>query len=238
MGNKSSSKQKQQNTQGAKKAESDKVEEKVTKTEINNKTKYSVYGFIREIEKSFKLTTVIPQSIIKICILFFMQTEYFAKCGRKMIITGTQNDTLKTTERSFYRCAAFGANWIPSNRKSIIMWTVKMIKNPYGHAGGVIIGIISKDVDMNQYIHNNKNAFPSYFFAYQTSIFQDGEDIKLNYGKEYAAEGSVLKMVLNLKTKELIDKRKKLSSKSSEKSHAKRQLEDTKKKWNIELKKK
>ena len=127
---------------------------------VDERTENLVYGFVHELETLYKLTSNIPKAIIRLCVLFYFQTEYFEKAGNKMIISGDKNDIIFKTART-WNCYAFGVNWIDSNKQDIIKWTVKITKNKSHN--GVVIGIASKDTDINGDVSENRNDGPSYF---------------------------------------------------------------------------
>eukprot|EP01083_Nonionella_stella_P028412 78236_1 len=128
--------------------------------------------------------------------------EYFEKCGNGLVIKGQQNDTITRQSGCGYNTVAFGANWIPSNASNIVKWTVKLIE-PEQHSivnYGVIIGIVSKDVSVNNCcIYGNKDALPSYFCVTHPNMTYNGSR---NFDPKIG--GTVFVMELNLQKQQLI----------------------------------
>ena len=54
---------------------------------------------------------------------------------------------------------------MPSDSHNIVKWTIELIKNENMHKNGVIIGIASKDTNINGDVCEDTNNAPSYFFA-------------------------------------------------------------------------
>ena len=97
---------------------------------VDKQSKYLVHGYIHKIESTHKLSMNIPSSIIRICILFFFQTEYFEKCGDDLMITGDKSDTLKriSTDDGYHNYVAYGLHWMDSTKYETVKWTVKVVQ--------------------------------------------------------------------------------------------------------------
>ena len=61
---------------------------------LDEKTTYIVHGFIHEMENIYELSTIMPVSIIEICILFYAQIEWFLKCSKELVIEGIKKDQI------------------------------------------------------------------------------------------------------------------------------------------------
>ena len=177
---------------------------------VDHKTQCAVYGFIHEIENSLISATNIPVSIIKICILFFWNREYFEKCGKHLTISGDQNETILKTDNGWNNVAV-GSMWIQSNRQQIIKWTFEIIKSPpFGGAAGIYFGITSEDHhNLNQDASDCKKGFGYFCYhdSHTTLIFDKGVCVRSDYGEEKASfgkQGTVTTMELNLKAGHLI----------------------------------
>ena len=83
----------------------------------DRKTIYIANGCIHKIENTSSLSTTIPTSIIQICLLYFVQLDYFEKCGDKLSITGQQKNIItRLGDFSFgsWSNIGYGFNWIES----------------------------------------------------------------------------------------------------------------------------
>ena len=114
-------------------------------SEIDNKTKYGVYGWIRKAELELKITHI-PLMISNICILYYFEHEIFDIVSKdvKKSIDGKSitkmNNTWKNTN--------YGIIEIESNADNIYQWDFK-IKKAMNY--NILIGIM----DSNQLIQDN-----------------------------------------------------------------------------------
>ena len=174
---------------------------------VDDRTKYLVHGYIHLIENEFKLSMNIPLSIIRICILFFFDREHFEKCGTDLVIEGDDSDTIrKENNASGFANVGYTSTWIESNKFNSVKWTIKTVRGS-AYESGIIVGVVSKEVDMNRSVQMNKDACPSYFAI----TYQNGMDIRVNtqktktkYGKTFGRTGSIFIVELDLKNQQLI----------------------------------
>ena len=170
---------------------------------VDQHAQYTVYGFIREIESTFKASINIPVEIIKICTLYFWWGEYFENCGESFIIDREQKDTITkiNTMHDGWNNMVLGYNWLESNTSNIIRWTFELIKSTESNDAGLYIGITSK----NHHGLNHNAGFvaevgtQNYFYFYPNYLVHNGLAVDKYWKKPFTEQGSILMMELNLK---------------------------------------
>ena len=171
------------------------------------RTKKLFHGYIRWSEKEYGLELAFPSPVVEICIALYhslYEYEYFEKCNDDLKISGDANDKItKISNEDNYNNIALGAKWIDSNFPNIIRWTIKCIQEGT-YQNGVIVGIISNEIDLDLDPRWESDAIPSYFLmddsyycSTEAELIVDEEDIR--YGKQE----SLLTMELDLKLKQL-----------------------------------
>ena len=95
--------------------------------QINNKTRNSVFGYVRRIEKNNKLSSAIPDMISYLCLQYYSHGEYFKKSDKNIKITN-ERMTIERKVRyaGFADSSAFGKMLIDSNMNQIVQWTLKI----------------------------------------------------------------------------------------------------------------
>ena len=112
---------------------------------VDKHTEYAVHGFIHDFETQLKLSKNIPMEIIKLCLLFFFNKEYFELSSDDMSISGQQKDIITKYNKDGMHNIAIGLNWIPSmNESNKYKWTIEVIDNNKTYNNGIVIGIIGK----------------------------------------------------------------------------------------------
>ena len=168
---------------------------------VDKRTKFTVYGFVRNIEGSFQSAINIPISIIDICILFFWRREFFEKCGDCLTITGDQRNTITNHSHNTWNNFAMGSQWIESNSSQIIKWTVQITKSTDQDEAGVYIGITSKDYDnLNNHAIYDKEVAAAYYHYYETVLVLNGRIVNWGYGdKAFVKKDSILMESLHIR---------------------------------------
>ena len=168
---------------------------------VPHSTQKLIYGYIREYQHKFKLSSNIPSSIVDICVFMFYriyQYEYFEKCGKDLKISGNKSDTISKQRYAWnYDNIAYGAKWINSNDSNVIRWTIKCIKQGQ-FKNGVIIGIVAYEIDIDQDPRWNENGVPSYFLM--DGVFYANTKPINERQIKYGVQDSVLTMQLDLKS--------------------------------------
>ena len=98
-------------------------------SKIDTKTRYTVHGWVRNMEKKLKLAEI-PTMLISICILFYEDNDRFDRVGSnlKLLKDGTCLKVIKSTPHRWILEEAncgYGAIQIPSKDTSIYRWDLK-----------------------------------------------------------------------------------------------------------------
>ena len=94
-------------------------------SKIDKRTRFKVYGWIREAEKELSLN-YIPTMISNICILYVRDDEIFHMIGDNVKLSNNKKCLTKINANGWKNCN-FGINEIPSKSDSICQWDVKVI---------------------------------------------------------------------------------------------------------------
>lgn len=169
---------------------------------VDQKTKDLVAGFIRNSEQEFNENAIIPSSITTICTLFYYLGEFFADCGKNMVIENEMKILKIAAPRHWkvVRNTGYGNVNINNEYNCIYSWTLKLVAldsfNTY-------IGIDSSD---KEYIDDNFSSGQNntYYLitsrgvkSYQVSKVDETHGSG-SYGREMEA-GDVIKMEINTK---------------------------------------
>ena len=172
----------------------------------------AIFGFIRREEKENKVQ--IPSSIAELCAHCFETLygpEYFAKCGDDLTISGNRNERI-TKHREYertneayaiegdYNNIAYGSHWIDSTTPSIIRWTIKCV-NRGTFDNGVIVGIISNEIEMDCDARWEEDGTPCYFLM-DGHFYRDTvpvEESEVTEDIAFGQQDSILEVTLNLK---------------------------------------
>ena len=112
-------------------------------SKIDDRTKYSVYGWIREAERSLHLTHI-PMMINSICILFYRDDEIFDIIGKNVKVSSNKKCITKLEAPppdNKWDNNTYGILEIPSMSNLIYKWDLKVCANRKGT--GIVIGISS-----------------------------------------------------------------------------------------------
>ena len=114
---------------------------------IDDRTKLSVHGWIREHEKMLKIKHI-PSMINAVCILYIRDDEIFAIVGKGGIKVSENKKRITKICNEGWDQNAYGIFEVPSHIDGIYEWKLKIIKsNRYENNGsGIRIGIASKVV--------------------------------------------------------------------------------------------
>ena len=123
---------------------------------IDKRTKYTVYGWMRNEENQLKLSCI-PSMVTSICILYFRKDEIF----EIVQVEYERSDDKKCIKRSSEALTTgwsspvnFGSILIPSNNPVIYEWILR-IANPEKEKYGIEVGISSKPIGDNIYSFRN-----------------------------------------------------------------------------------
>ena len=172
---------------------------------VDNKTKYVIFGFVRECQLLLPKTSVyynIPISFNHLIIAFYYQYEEFYKVSSNISLS-QENRLLKVDYRGDW-CNAFGKLAIESMSKVHCYWKIKCVKE----TNNMFIGIAThRNID-SPYQYNYSHLF--YAFFNDDGYDEIGEirttdgqnEIAESYGQGYK-QGDIVTIDLNLKRREL-----------------------------------
>ena len=158
---------------------------------INTKTKFAVFGFLRESEQKLSLL-IIPTMIYYLCLAYYYQGEYFERCTNGMEISTDKLTVTHEYNRAFgriYDVRTICHQWVDSIKEQVVKWKLKI--NQKGKL--MLIQIRSND--------NVEQRFPvpSYgFYNFCNTITYDRSSKKLNFGIEFDT-GDIVTVALNTK---------------------------------------
>ena len=109
-------------------------------SKVDNRTKHSVYGWIREAESELNIGYV-PHMIRSICVLYFRDDEIFGSVSEKDSLCSNQKTMTKSD--SWEECRGYGFIEIPSMDNVICRWDLKIHKS--GLEEEIFFGIASKN---------------------------------------------------------------------------------------------
>lgn len=167
-------------------------------SKIHNKTKLSVYGWIRKEEKTLKIPNI-PSLVSAICILYYREDEIFNiisdKCiklsGNKKTITKTDYDlSLANNNYGIVKIRSKGNN-------TIYTWKLKMhfVVKCYYNA----VGIASK-ISPNQQMEHINDAV--HYMVHGDAKRSSDDQCSKNYGKTWK-NGDELSMTLDMGQSEM-----------------------------------
>ena len=169
---------------------------------IDDITKYTVYGWIREVEKALNLDPI-PNEIILICISYYHEEEMWSEIGGNNELSGKGKivERLKTT-RSWGDCN-HGSIFIESTANCICRWDLKVWKLK---SGGMQLGIVS-DPAQREYFTAIKDGS---FYIYWNSGYTFNNDKTLteyewtwNKCDQKYRKGDEISIILDLKERKV-----------------------------------
>eukprot|EP01084_Bolivina_argentea_P299913 517020_1 len=92
--------------------------------QINNRTKHSVFGYVREMHDKLSLPNV-PILISYLCLSYYYHNEYFAKSGDEVEILNDKMSIKKIAGHCDYNNTTYCNTWIESTSNKIAKWTLK-----------------------------------------------------------------------------------------------------------------
>ena len=161
-------------------------------SKIDDRTKYSVYGWIRKAEYELKLGHI-PMMIQSICILYVRDDEMFEIVSNGISLSDNKRVIRSNLYGEDYYYYCYGLVKVDSRQDCIYQWDLKIAKCPvYGK--GVRFGIASC----------NKESKPgSYVYQYDNDGTTSGYGIGWVTGSDKAGEGDTLSVCLDLKRKKV-----------------------------------
>ena len=175
---------------------------------MNQKTKYCVYGWIRKAEEELQLG-YFPIVLSKLCVLYYKE-EMFSIIGSDI---QRSDDLRRITKKCIHGFLnnSYGSVVIDSNSNHTYQWDIKIhrdseIHGPPIRRGGVMIGI-STSLVPNKYIHwyeNEPNV--SNAFSYILRSTMKYRDKQYTWWKEQGITyktGDVISFILNLSEREI-----------------------------------
>ena len=111
-------------------------------SKIDERTKLSVHGWIRNKEKTLKLRNI-PSMVNAICILYFRDDEVFEINHDNMKVSENKKTITKISDNWGWTSCSYGLNAINSNSDMTYQWDLN-IKNPEGKEAGIVVGIASR----------------------------------------------------------------------------------------------
>ena len=170
-------------------------------SQTDNRTKYAVYGWIRQAEKELQIGNIPTKEIGSICILYYRADEIFDSVGSEVILSEDKRTITKTdpTQQDIPVCN-YGLIQIPTNGDSICRWDLRINKKEM--YSGIRIGL-STTRTMGKFweiVSNNdteKNTLCLYS-SYAARFDPIESEVQWpDYGKEYG-ENDVVSIILDL----------------------------------------
>ncbi len=113
---------------------------------IDNGNKFTVFGYIREMEQELHLYSNIPAMISHLCLLYYFIDEYFDKCCDQITISDNGKTITKHDCDNSWKNSSYGNVWIESKTKQIVKWTIKF----NGCGISTYFGLVSTDNRLNE----------------------------------------------------------------------------------------
>ena len=173
--------------------------------QVDDLTKATVYGYVREAKESCNLDQRVPSEITQIVLLFYYLAEHFEIHSDEIDVLGDHKDTIQKNPDVGWHNLTFGAVSVPSMSDNIFIWTFEMLKNDAG-GNGFGLGIInSKDakIESTSIDATSSKLISSYMYATPTSICKNGITSEGDYGECLGYTGTIIKMKLDMTKGEL-----------------------------------
>ena len=171
-------------------------------SQIDKRTKSTVNGLVREMEKELKLNHI-PNMINSMCILFFRDDEIFDIIGRDVKVS--ENKKIITKLQGHWQNNTYGIMEIPSMSNIIYTWTLK-IHHLELNSGHIMIGISSVqspstyfEIESNgiHYVYHGEGKI--YYVGYSPKWVNDDW---CSYG-DGCVENDIFSVELDLKSKQI-----------------------------------
>ena len=142
---------------------------------IDKRTQYSVYGWIRNQEKTLRLRNV-PSMISSVCILYFRDDEIFDVIGDDIKLSENKKSVTKIEKDRNYANNSYGIIEISSMSNLIYQWDLKIVQKK--KADALAVGIASNQIP-NKQIENDKDGI-FYVCGDHGHIFGDSIDEQID----------------------------------------------------------
>ena len=147
-------------------------------SKIDDRTKNTVNGWIRECEQSLQLRNI-PRIISAICILYFRMDEIFALFSDKEMRLSENKKCITKINNSYWQYCCYGVNEILSTNQGVYEWYLK-INKPSGSAS---VGISAKDSFNNNFVNDRADYGEEQTYCYEDwkygNPFQSGDEISI-----------------------------------------------------------
>ena len=152
-------------------------------TKIDKRTKYSVYGWIRNQEQSLRLTNV-PSIVGAICILFYRDDEIFDTVSDNGIkLSNNKKAIVKSGD--IMQNNSYGTIVIKSAYDLVYRWDLRI------HSGSrVTIGIVSQQAAVDGHFYNNRDYHGVHYLFQSVRSFsiKKQNDYRYQWPKSYVWE--------------------------------------------------
>eukprot|EP01084_Bolivina_argentea_P037161 68704_1 len=148
--------------------------------QINDHTKRSVFGYVREIQEKLSLPNI-PILISYLCLSYYYHNEYFAKSGNEVEISNNRMTITKIKGNMDYKNTTYCNTWIQSTSNKIAKWTFKTNNKCDGDGMAIYICFVSNYDDKTNCDCSLRELkyMPNYGFdpkdEYDTLMYDNGE---------------------------------------------------------------
>eukprot|EP01084_Bolivina_argentea_P087304 157682_1 len=162
-------------------------------SKIDNKTKYSVYGWIREAEHMHNFQHI-PMMISNICVLYYREDEIFNTSSKAVKISDDKKSVTKIPRLIIFdnwSNNSYGIIEIPSNSSIKCQWDLKIIQsNIDPNENGFVVGISSIEVPDQDFEAQNGSH---YGYLHDGKIFDTSvkESRGINWKQYGTFEGTI-----------------------------------------------
>ena len=160
---------------------------------IDVPAKYTVYGWLRNMEKLFDIINLPLSEIAAICILYFFDPEMFKNIAKCIKSSEDKKLITKITHREAWHNSSYGSIEIDSESDIICQWDLK-ISNENGADGGIVVGIASKEAS-DAYIWKSLAASDDYMYLFGN--WGGRHDGRLVHNQDYGTFKSTERRYIN-----------------------------------------
>lgn len=159
-------------------------------SKIDKKTKYCVYGWVREMEKELKIQHV-PMMISGITILYFRDDEIFNAVTKNVKLSNNNKCITKCGDTGNVIGVGYGIIEVPSMSDMKYKWSFQINKSENSH---VVIGIIDSKKNIND---NDYPVFGVYLITDNDIMKSDGVRCFTGTGARYT-NNDIFSLILDL----------------------------------------
>ena len=168
-------------------------------------TKLLIFGYIRNMNVTHKISENIPDLICFVTLLYYMVREYFDKPGKGCQIS---EDKLCVTREKWngYHSTTYCKLWINSLSKSIVTWKLK-IANKQSSPFEMMIGVTSSDTHQSDDFSDCDGVNETvYAFTSDGHWSCHNGEVTRDINSEYMAftENDEIAFTLDLKNREIL----------------------------------